>query len=147
MPASQTADVPSRVLTELVRFSIQGSDVSSVDPARPFFWSFDAVPLGAIFRASLWDETGITASAAILKSLPTSNFSRRSGTPLIISTWVGAMLAVISRRALLAWLVTRTDPALEKPIRALVMASFVTPPFLGAFAWTLLRRPQCRFSE
>ncbi len=43
--------------------------------------------------------------------------------------------------ALLAWLVTRTDLPWKKPIRALVMASFVTPPFLGAFAWTLLAGP------
>ena len=49
--------------------------------------------------------------------------------------------------ALLAWLVTRTDLPWKKPIRALVMASFVTPPFLGAFAWTLARRTQRRFAE
>jgi iron(III) transport system permease protein len=37
--------------------------------------------------------------------------------------------------------VARTDLPWKKPIRALVMASFVTPPFLGAFAWTLLAGP------
>ena len=58
---------------------------------------------------------------------------------MIISTWVGVISVVIG--ALLAWLVTRTDLPWKKPIRALVMASFVTPPFLGAFAWTLLAGP------
>ncbi len=58
---------------------------------------------------------------------------------MIISTWVGAIAVIIG--ALLAWLVTRTDLPWKKPIRALVMASFVTPPFLGAFAWTLLAGP------
>ena len=42
---------------------------------------------------------------------------------------------------LLGWLVTRTDLPWKKTVRALVMASFVTPPFLGAFAWTLLAGP------
>lgn len=41
----------------------------------------------------------------------------------------------------LAWLVARTDVPLAGTIRALVMASFVTPPFLGAIAWELLAAP------
>jgi iron(III) transport system permease protein len=52
---------------------------------------------------------------------------------------VGVISVVVG--GLLAWLVTRTDLPWKKPIRALVMASFVTPPFLGAFAWTLLAGP------
>lgn len=41
----------------------------------------------------------------------------------------------------LAWLVARTDVPFRGPIRALVTASFVTPPFLGAVAWELLAAP------
>ena len=52
---------------------------------------------------------------------------------------MGAISVIVG--ALLAWLVTRTDLPWKKSIRALVMASFVTPPFLGAFAWTLLAGP------
>jgi iron(III) transport system permease protein len=41
----------------------------------------------------------------------------------------------------LAWLVARTDLPLRRSIRALVTASFVTPPFLGAIAWEILAAP------
>ena len=41
----------------------------------------------------------------------------------------------------MGWLVARTDMPLRKTVRALVTASFVTPPFLGAIAWELLAAP------
>ena len=41
----------------------------------------------------------------------------------------------------MGWLVSRTDMPGRQFIRALVTASFVTPPFLGAIAWELLAAP------
>jgi iron(III) transport system permease protein len=41
----------------------------------------------------------------------------------------------------MAWLVTRTDLPAKRFLRMLILASFVTPPFLGAFAWVLLGGP------
>jgi iron(III) transport system permease protein len=41
----------------------------------------------------------------------------------------------------LAWLCARTDLPGQKLVRAGVMASFVTPPFLGAIAWEILAAP------
>ena len=41
----------------------------------------------------------------------------------------------------MGWLVARTDMPVRQTIRALVTASFVTPPFLGAIAWELLAAP------
>ena len=41
----------------------------------------------------------------------------------------------------MGWLVARTDMPMTRTIRALVTASFVTPPFLGAVAWELLAAP------
>jgi iron(III) transport system permease protein len=41
----------------------------------------------------------------------------------------------------ISWLVSRTDMPGRQTIRALVTASFVTPPFLGAVAWELLAAP------
>ena len=41
----------------------------------------------------------------------------------------------------MGWLVARTDIPLRRTVRALVTASFVTPPFLGAIAWELLAAP------
>jgi iron(III) transport system permease protein len=96
------------------------------------------LPLGAIFRTSLWDESGFTFTR-YLEVFTNEQFLKAIWNTLIISIWVGAISVVIG--GLLAWLVTRTDLPWKKPIRALVMASFVTPPFLGAFAWTLLAGP------
>ncbi len=96
------------------------------------------LPLGAIFRTSLWDDKGFTFTR-YLEVFTNAPFLKAIWNTLIISIWVGAISVVIG--GLLAWLVTRTDLPWKKPIRALVMASFVTPPFLGAFAWTLLAGP------
>ena len=41
----------------------------------------------------------------------------------------------------MAWLVARTDLPGKRFLRMLILASFVTPPFLGAFAWVLLGGP------
>jgi iron(III) transport system permease protein len=41
----------------------------------------------------------------------------------------------------MAWLVARTDLPFKRLLRVLILASFVTPPFLGAFAWVLLGGP------
>src|SRR3990170_7783826 len=41
----------------------------------------------------------------------------------------------------MGWIVARTDMPLRRTVRALVTASFVTPPFLGAIAWELLAAP------
>ena len=96
------------------------------------------LPLGSIFRASLWDETGFSLGR-YFEVFTNAVFLKAIWNTVVISFWVGVISVVIG--ALLAWLVTRTDLPWKKPIRALVMASFVTPPFLGAFAWTLLAGP------
>jgi iron(III) transport system permease protein len=41
----------------------------------------------------------------------------------------------------MGWLVARSDLPGKRLLRTLVLASFVTPPFLGAFAWVLLGGP------
>ncbi len=96
------------------------------------------LPLGSIFRASLWDETGVTFQRYLVV-FTNEAFLKAIRNTVVISFWVGLLAVLVG--ALLAWLVTRTDLPGKKSIRALVMASFVTPPFLGAFAWTLLAGP------
>ena len=76
------------------------------------------LPLGAIFRASLWDENGISFSR-YLEVFTNKQFLKAIWNTLIISTWVGAISVIVG--ALLAWLVTRTDLPWKKSIRALVM--------------------------
>jgi iron(III) transport system permease protein len=58
---------------------------------------------------------------------------------VVLAFWTGLASIVIG--APLAWLTARTNVPAKGLIRALVMASFVTPPFLGAFAWVMLAGP------
>jgi iron(III) transport system permease protein len=60
--------------------------------------------------------------------------------PLLLSLVVAFAVAVICAvvASPMAWLVARTDLPWKRGFRLLVMASFVTPPFLGAVAWEIL---------
>src|SRR6201747_1343692 len=60
-------------------------------------------------------------------------------TTAIIATSSALICCVVA--APMGWLVSRTDMPGRQFIRALVTASFVTPPFLGAVAWELLAAP------
>jgi iron(III) transport system permease protein len=60
-------------------------------------------------------------------------------TTAIIATTSAVICCLVA--APLSWLVSRTDMPGRQTIRALVTASFVTPPFLGAVAWELLAAP------
>ncbi|HEY2137435.1 MAG TPA: iron ABC transporter permease, partial [Xanthobacteraceae bacterium] len=60
-------------------------------------------------------------------------------TTVIIATSSAAICCAVA--APIGWLVARTDMPLRRTVRALVTASFVTPPFLGAIAWELLAAP------
>src|SRR5467141_4462929 len=60
-------------------------------------------------------------------------------TTAIIATTSAAICCLVA--APIGWLVSRTDMPGRQTIRALVTASFVTPPFLGAVAWELLAAP------
>ena len=60
-------------------------------------------------------------------------------TTVILATSSAIICCLVA--APMGWLVARTDMPLRRTIRALVTASFVTPPFLGAIAWELLAAP------
>src|SRR5581483_10482609 len=60
-------------------------------------------------------------------------------TTIIIATSSSIICCAVA--APVGWLVARTDMPLRRTVRALVTASFVTPPFLGAIAWELLAAP------
>ena len=63
--------------------------------------------------------------------------------PLATTLWTSAAVGLICvvLAAPMAWLVARTDLPGKRLLRTLILASFVTPPFLGAFAWVLLGGP------
>jgi len=58
---------------------------------------------------------------------------------VVLSFWSG--LAALAVGVPMAWLSARTDLPARGAIKHLIMASFVTPPFLGAFAWVMLAGP------
>ena len=60
-------------------------------------------------------------------------------TTLIIAVSVSAICCAVA--APLGWLVARTDMPIRRTVRTLVMASLVTPPFVGAIAWEMLAAP------
>jgi iron(III) transport system permease protein len=63
--------------------------------------------------------------------------------PLITTFTIAVAVSVVCClvAAPMGWIVARTDMPLRHAVRMLVMASFVTPPFLGAIAWELLAAP------
>ena len=63
----------------------------------------------------------------------------------MLAFWVG--LASLAIGAPLAWLTARTDLPAKAADPGLVLASFVTPPFLGAFAWVMLAGPNAGLAQ
>jgi len=60
-------------------------------------------------------------------------------TTLVLAASVSLICCLVA--APMGWIVARTDMPLRRTVRFLVLASFVTPPFLGAIAWELLAAP------
>jgi iron(III) transport system permease protein len=97
------------------------------------------LPLGWLGWYSVTDANG---------ALSLANFTRLATDPTFVGPYLTALGIAASVAAgasvsaiPLAWLVARTDLPLRGAIRALVTASFVTPPFLGAIAWEILAAP------
>ena len=116
------------------------------DLTKPVLYLFAAVlcvlivlPLSWLFVYSLTDKTGALTLANFYRLFTESSFYDPLATTFIISVSSAAICCVVA--APMAWLVARTDLPFAGTIRALVTASFVTPPFLGAIAWELLAAP------
>jgi iron(III) transport system permease protein len=76
------------------------------------------------------------------------NFRQLVASPAFVDPLITTVILAVSASIMccavaapMGWLVARTDMPLKRTIRALVTASFVTPPFLGAIAWELLAAP------
>jgi iron(III) transport system permease protein len=97
------------------------------------------LPLGWLLWYSVTDNDGAPTAANFVRLASDPSFAAPYLTALeiAVSVALGAAAAALP----LAWLVARTDLPLRRLIRALVTASFVTPPFLGAIAWEILAAP------
>src|SRR5258708_15855537 len=114
--------------------------------SRPVLLAFSAAlcllilwPLSWLVYYSVHDRAG---------GLTAANFVELATDPTFLDPLVTTVILAVSSAIIccavaspLGGLVARTDMPLRRTVRALVTASFVTPPFLGAIAWELLAAP------
>jgi iron(III) transport system permease protein len=117
-----------------------------IDPTKPVLYLFAAIlcvliilPLSWLFLYSLTDAKGAFTLANFYRLFNESSFYDPLVTTFILATSSAVICCAVA--APMGWLVARTDLPFGQLIRALVTASFVTPPFLGAIAWELLAAP------
>ncbi len=96
------------------------------------------LPLAWLVAMSVTGEAGPTLGH-YLGALQDVQLRKALWNTVVLAFWAG--VASLALGAPLAWLTARTDLPARGLIRALVLASFVTPPFLGAFAWVMLAGP------
>lgn len=95
-------------------------------------------PLLRLFAASLSGEDG--AVATVLHTYG-EFFTRRYYYETLVNSLVVSALATVLATLLgapLAWFVNRFDIPGKLLVRALIVLTFVSPPFIGAYAWILL---------
>src|SRR3954454_21559246 len=97
------------------------------------------LPLGWLFYFSVTDRAGALTIQNFVQLFTDPSFLD----PLLLTIGISVAVAVVCCivAAPMGWLVARTDMPLRGLVRMLVMASLVTPPFLGAIAWELLAAP------
>jgi iron(III) transport system permease protein len=117
-----------------------------LDLSGPVFLVFAALlcvlillPLAWLVVFSLSDGTGGLTLANFERLFTDPDFVDPLITTAVVAT--SSATACCLCAAPMGWLVARTDLPFTRVIRALVTASFVTPPFLGAIAWELLAAP------
>ncbi len=97
------------------------------------------LPMGWLFYYAFTDKSGAFTLANFHRLVVDASYID----PLLTTFELATLSAIIccAAAAPMGWLVARTDMPLRRVVRLLVMASFVTPPFLGAIAWELLAAP------
>jgi iron(III) transport system permease protein len=97
------------------------------------------LPMSWLVYFSLTDRSG---------AFTFDNFTQLVTDPVFLDPLISTIIIATSSSLIccavaapFGWLVARTDMPLRRTVRALVTASFVTPPFLGAIAWELLAAP------
>src|SRR6476661_5629079 len=97
------------------------------------------LPMSWLIYYSLVDRSGAFTLDNFKTLVTDPVFIDPLTTTLILATSSSVICCLFA--APMGWLVARTDMPLRRTVRALVTASFVTPPFLGAIAWELLAAP------
>jgi iron(III) transport system permease protein len=123
-----------------------GAPKAKIDWTKPVLWLFAAFMIALIVLPMSWlaiysvtDKTSHLTLQNFVTLFTDPDFLDPLLTTAIIATSSAIICCVVA--APMGWLVSRTDMPGRQFIRALVTASFVTPPFLGAVAWELLAAP------
>ena len=98
-----------------------------------------ANPIFQLFKESFFvseDEAGGFTFKNYIDAFETTEYYKPMYITLMLAISVGSISLVVG--AVMAWVVSRTDIPFPNLIRNGILASFVTPPFLGAIAWIFL---------
>ena len=97
------------------------------------------LPMAWLAVTSLRSDSGAATLANYRQLVGDASFLR----PLFTTLWTSAAVGTVCLlfAAPMGWLVSRSDLPGKRALRLLILASFATPPFLGAFAWVLLGGP------
>src|SRR6202021_4081550 len=119
---------------------------AKIDWTKPVLWLFAAVmivlivlPMSWLLIYSVTDKANHLTLQNFVPLFTDPDFLDPLLTTAIIATAPAIICCLVA--APMGCLVARTDMPGRQTIRALVTASFVTPPFLGAIAWELLAAP------
>jgi iron(III) transport system permease protein len=117
-----------------------------IDWTRPVLWLFAAfmivlivLPMSWLMLYAFTDKARSPTLQNFVTLFTDPDFLDPLLTTAIIATTSATICCIVA--APISWLVSRTDMPGRQIVRALVTASFVTPPFLGAVAWELLAAP------
>ena len=98
-----------------------------------------ANPIFQLFKESFFvsdDEAGGFTFKNYIDAFETTEYYKPMYITMMLAVSVGSISLVVG--AVMAWVVSRTDIPFPNLIRNGILASFVTPPFLGAIAWIFL---------
>src|ERR1700722_16270235 len=119
---------------------------AKIDWTKPVLWLFAlglvaliVLPMSWLAIYAVTDKANHLTLQNFVTLFTDPDFLDPLLTTAIIAVTSAAICCVVA--APIGWLVSRTDMPGRQTIRALVTASFVTPPFLGAAAWELLAAP------
>src|SRR6201995_1132753 len=117
-----------------------------IDWTQPVLWLFALVLIALILLPLSW--LAVYSFTDKMRHPTLQNFVTLFSDPDFLDPLLTTAIIAFSSAAIccviaapISWLVSRTDMPGRQTIRALVTASFVTPPFLGAVAWELLAAP------
>ncbi len=98
-----------------------------------------ALPMGWLIVTSFSTKDGQATLGNFVTLFTDPSFLDPLLATLLLSVSVSVICCAVA--APMGWLVARTDMPLSRTVRTLVMASLVTPPFVGAVAWEMLAAP------